>query len=420
MRNALLIAVILPLWATTSSGSSPGSWILTPNGFLNWLVELARARLLAGRPLELGDLDHVGPTSGSRSRCCRSTPRSSGYRHRSWRRRATWVRGAGSTFRRVVFPLALPGTVAGSIFSFSLTLGDYIVPELVGNTQFIGNVIYDNVGGGGERPTRSGVRTRPDRGDGRVPAARETGRRVRGALTMESRLAGSGSRRGPLLTLLFLYVPLVDRRDLRVQRSDRSGMADPGLHAEVVRHRVPRGPRCATRWWASLQIALFTTVARVDPGERGRVRRAPVPILRAEHASPSSSCCRSHCRDSATAIALRSAINHVRHPLGVLDDVIGARDLLHRGRVQQRPRSAATNPRRSLIEASMDLGADGWQTFRYVTFPAIRTAVLAGGLLAFALSFDEIVVTNFTGGQHEDQSRDSSTTASTCRGIDRW
>ena len=46
----------------------------------------------------------------------------------------------------------------------------------------------------------------------------------------------------------------------------------------------------------------------------------------------------------------------------------------------------------------MDLGADGWQTFRYVTFPAIRTAVVAGALLAFALSFDEIVVTNFTAG----------------------
>ena len=52
----------------------------------------------------------------------------------------------------------------------------------------------------------------------------------------------------------------------------------------------------------------------------------------------------------------------------------------------------------SLIEASMDLGADGWQTFRYVTFPAIRTALVAGALLAFALSFDEIVVTNFTAG----------------------
>ena len=52
----------------------------------------------------------------------------------------------------------------------------------------------------------------------------------------------------------------------------------------------------------------------------------------------------------------------------------------------------------SLTEASMDLGADGWQTFRYVTWPSIATALVAGGLLAFALSFDEIVVTNFTAG----------------------
>jgi len=52
----------------------------------------------------------------------------------------------------------------------------------------------------------------------------------------------------------------------------------------------------------------------------------------------------------------------------------------------------------SQVEASMDLGADGWQTFRYITWPAIRTAVIAGMLLAVALSFDEIVVTNFTSG----------------------
>jgi putative spermidine/putrescine transport system permease protein len=52
----------------------------------------------------------------------------------------------------------------------------------------------------------------------------------------------------------------------------------------------------------------------------------------------------------------------------------------------------------SLIEASMDLGADGWQTFRFVTLPMIATALVAGGLLAFALSFDEIVVTTFTAG----------------------
>ena len=51
---------------------------------------------------------------------------------------------------------------------------------------------------------------------------------------------------------------------------------------------------------------------------------------------------------------------------------------------------------RSLEEASADLGGDTWQTFRHVTFPGIRSAVLAGGLLAFALSFDEIIVTTFT------------------------
>jgi putative spermidine/putrescine transport system permease protein len=52
----------------------------------------------------------------------------------------------------------------------------------------------------------------------------------------------------------------------------------------------------------------------------------------------------------------------------------------------------------SLVEASMDLGADGWQTFRYVTLPMIATALVAGGLLAFALSFDEVIVTTFTAG----------------------
>jgi putative spermidine/putrescine transport system permease protein len=46
----------------------------------------------------------------------------------------------------------------------------------------------------------------------------------------------------------------------------------------------------------------------------------------------------------------------------------------------------------------MDLGADGWQTFRYVTFPMIATALVSGALLAFALSFDEVIVTTFTAG----------------------
>jgi putative spermidine/putrescine transport system permease protein len=52
----------------------------------------------------------------------------------------------------------------------------------------------------------------------------------------------------------------------------------------------------------------------------------------------------------------------------------------------------------SLTEASMDLGADGWQTFRFVTLPVISTALVGGALLAFALSLDEVIVTTFTAG----------------------
>jgi putative spermidine/putrescine transport system permease protein len=52
----------------------------------------------------------------------------------------------------------------------------------------------------------------------------------------------------------------------------------------------------------------------------------------------------------------------------------------------------------SLLEASQDLGADGWQTFRFVTFPVLSTALISGALLAFALSFDEVIVTLFTAG----------------------
>ena len=55
----------------------------------------------------------------------------------------------------------------------------------------------------------------------------------------------------------------------------------------------------------------------------------------------------------------------------------------------------------SMIEASFDLGATGLQTFRYVILPNLATALLAGGMLAFALSFDEVIVTTFTAGQQQ-------------------
>jgi putative spermidine/putrescine transport system permease protein len=67
----------------------------------------------------------------------------------------------GRTFRQVILPLALPGVVAGSIFTFSLTLGDYIPPQLVSNTQFIGNVVYANVGVANNLPLAAAFATVP-------------------------------------------------------------------------------------------------------------------------------------------------------------------------------------------------------------------------------------------------------------------
>ncbi len=98
-----------------------------------------------------------------------------------------------------------------------------------------------------------------------------------------------------------------------------------------------------------------------------------------------------------TAMALNSAFNTAHITLSIWTIFVGHATfciVVIYNNVVARLRRTPT----SLVEASMDLGADGWQTFRYVTFPAIRTALVAGALLAFALSFDEIVVTNFTSG----------------------
>jgi putative spermidine/putrescine transport system permease protein len=69
--------------------------------------------------------------------------------------------GPGRTFRTVILPLALPAVVAGSIFTFSLTLGDYITPTLVSSTQFIGNVVYNNVGTANNLPLAAAFATVP-------------------------------------------------------------------------------------------------------------------------------------------------------------------------------------------------------------------------------------------------------------------
>lgn len=101
-----------------------------------------------------------------------------------------------------------------------------------------------------------------------------------------------------------------------------------------------------------------------------------------------------------TGIALRSSISLLDLPFGFWTIVLGHATFT----VVIVYNNALARFRRlggSLIEASMDLGASGWQTFRHILLPHLGTALLAGGLLAFALSFDEIIVTTFTSGQQQ-------------------
>jgi putative spermidine/putrescine transport system permease protein len=101
-----------------------------------------------------------------------------------------------------------------------------------------------------------------------------------------------------------------------------------------------------------------------------------------------------------TGIALRSAIGLMDIPFSFLTIVIGHATFC----VVTVYNNVAARFRRmssSQVEASMDLGANSFQTFRHVILPNIATALLAGAMLAFALSFDEIIVTTFTAGQQE-------------------
>jgi putative spermidine/putrescine transport system permease protein len=99
-----------------------------------------------------------------------------------------------------------------------------------------------------------------------------------------------------------------------------------------------------------------------------------------------------------TGIALRSAISLGNVPFSFWTIVIGHATfcvVVVYNNVLARFRRLG----HSQIEASMDLGANGFQTFRYIILPSLATALLAGGMLAFALSFDEVIVTTFTAGQ---------------------
>ena len=202
-------------------------------------------------------------------------------------------------------------------------------------------------------------------------------------------------RAGSLFTLAFLYVPLAIVAIYAF--NDAIGQSWPIKDYTAKWFGIAfRDERVRDALVTSLEVALLATAIALVLGSAAAFavhrfrffgRNAVSFLLVLPIALPGI----------VTAIALRSAIETFGVSFGVLTIVIGHATfciVVVYNNVLARLRRTPT----SLIEASMDLGADGWQTFRYVTFPAIRTAVTAGGLLAFALSFDEIIVTNFLAG----------------------
>ncbi len=145
VRTFLLLSMVLPLWSSYLVRVYAWRVILSSDGLLNWSLHKVH---LGSVNLGFSNwslwivfcylwLPYVLlPIYAALQRIPNSLIEASTDLGARW----------FTTLRRVIIPVALPGIVAGSIFAFSLTLGDYIAPNLVGDTEFIGNVIYQSVG----------------------------------------------------------------------------------------------------------------------------------------------------------------------------------------------------------------------------------------------------------------------------------
>jgi putative spermidine/putrescine transport system permease protein len=143
VRGLLVVAVLMPLWASYLVKAYSWRLILSQDGLFNWV--LAPLGLHGPGQTEIGLwlvftylwLPYmILPLYAGLERIPRSLLEASAdLGGRGWQ-----------TFRRVIFPLVVPALAAGSIFTFSLTLGDYVAPSLITTTQFVGNLIYLNFG----------------------------------------------------------------------------------------------------------------------------------------------------------------------------------------------------------------------------------------------------------------------------------
>jgi putative spermidine/putrescine transport system permease protein len=201
-----------------------------------------------------------------------------------------------------------------------------------------------------------------------------------------------------MAVLGFIYLPLVVIGIYAFNSSTNQAWPIPGFSLQWFEAAFEQsGVREAL--WTSIRAGLFATTIALVLGslaafavQRYRFfgREAISFLLLLPIALPGI----------VTGIALNAAFNTADLSFGLMTIVIGHATfcvVVCYNNVLARVRRVS----RHLEEASMDLGATQWQTFRHVTFPSIRTALLAGGLLAFALSFDEVIVTTFTTGGGE-------------------
>ncbi len=212
---------------------------------------------------------------------------------------------------------------------------------------------------------------------------------------MESRAARIGLRLGAAVAILFLWFPLViigvyAFNDSNIQSWPISGFSTKWFG------EAWNNPEVRDGFWLSIKAALGATGIALVLGTMlsfalhrfsffGRNAISFLVVL--PIALPGI----------ITGMALNRFFSAVSLDLSLWTIMIGHATfcvVLVFNNVIARLRRTSPN----LIEASMDLGADGWQTFRYVTWPAVATSLVAGGLLAFALSFDEVIVTYFTAG----------------------
>ena len=208
-RSLLFVAVLLPLWSSYLLRVYAWRLILNHDGLLNWTLGklgLPDANIAYTNVAVWIVFTYIWlpfmiiPIYGALERIPNSTIE------------ASLDLGAkgGRTFRSVILPLALPGVVAGSIFTFALTLGDYVTPTLVGgtNSEFIGNVVYESVGVSNNIPFAAAYATIPLAVMGiYLVIAKRLG--AFEALLMETRVARMPLGAFTALVLAFLWIPIV-------------------------------------------------------------------------------------------------------------------------------------------------------------------------------------------------------------------